>query len=225
MRSSMLSEIGRMLQTITALRLQKRNRQRVNVYLDGQYAFALQAVLAAPLRVGQNLTSEEIDRLKSCDAAEIAYDRALHFLSYRPRSRAEIANYLRRRKAQPHTVDTVIGRLEHAGLVDDSAFAQYWVENRESFRPRGARALRHELFQKGVSASVIAQAVEEIDETGGAYRAAQRRARRLRHLDYQVFRRRLGGFLQRRGFGYDVVRETVDRLWRELQDSSEAEMS
>ncbi len=214
-----------MLQKITALRLQKRNHERVNVYLDGQYAFALQAVLAAPLRVGQGLTLEEIDGLQRRDAAEIAYDKALRFLSYRPRSRAEIADYLKRRKVQPDTVGTVIERLEHAGLVDDSAFAQYWVENRESFRPRGARALRHELLQKGVSEAAIARAVEGIDETDGAYRAAQRRVRRLRHLDYQVFRQRLGGFLQRRGFGYDVVKETVDRLWRELQDSRETEVS
>ena len=214
-----------MLQKITALRQQKRNHKRVNVYLDGQYAFALQASTAAPLRVGQGLTPEEIDRLQKHDAAEIAYDKALHFLSYRPRSRAEVADYLKRRKAQPDTVHTVLERLEHAGLVDDTAFAQYWVENRESFRPRGSRALRHELRQKGVAEGVIAQTVEGIDETDSAYRAAHRRARQLGQLDYQAFRRRLGGFLQRRGFGYDVVKETVDRLWRELRAARETELS
>jgi regulatory protein len=214
-----------MLQKITALRMQKRNRRRVNVYLDGQYAFALQVAMAAPLRVGQTLTVEEIDRLRGREAVEVAYDKALHFLSYRPRSRAEIAAYLKRKKAQPDTVGTVLERLEHAGLVDDSAFAQYWVENRESFRPRGSRALRHELRQKGVPEAVIARAVEGIDETDSAYRAAHRRARRFRQLDYQAFRQRLGGFLQRRGFGYDVVKEAVDRLWRELQDTPETEMS
>jgi regulatory protein len=205
-----------MLQRITALRLQKRNHQRVNVYLNGQYAFALQASMATPLRVGQELTSEEIDRLQKRDAAEIAYDKALHFLSYRPRSRAEIAGYLKRRKAQPDTVLTVLERLEQAGLVDDTAFAQYWVENRESFRPRGSRALRYELRRKGVAEEVITQTVEGIDETDSAYRAARRRARQLGQLDYRAFRRRLSGFLQRRGFGYDVVKETVDRLWQEL---------
>ncbi|MGQ9492725.1 MAG: recombination regulator RecX, partial [Anaerolineae bacterium] len=79
-----------MSQKITALKLQKKNRQRVNVYLDGQYAFALQALVAASLKVGQSLSSEEIEQLQRRDAVEVAYERALDFLRYRPRSRAEV---------------------------------------------------------------------------------------------------------------------------------------
>jgi regulatory protein len=212
-----------MLRKITALRLQKKNQQRVNVFLDGKYAFGLQAAVAAPLKVGQMLSPEETDQLQGRDAAEVAYDRALNFLSYRPRSRAEIEAYLKRRKVQSVTIQTVLDRLVGAGLLDDEAFAQYWVENREHFRPRGARSLRYELRRKGVPDAVIDQAIEDIDETESAYRAARERARRFRQVDYQVFRRRLGGFLQRRGFDYSVVKETVDRLWRELQVSTEEE--
>lgn len=214
-----------MLQKITALRLQKRNQRRVNVYLDGKYGFALPAALAAPLKVGQTLSPEEIDQLRQRDAAKIAYHKVLGFLSYRPRSRAEVVIYLKRRKASPDTIGTVVERLERAELLDDEAFAQYWVENREAFRPRGARSLRFELRQKGVPAAVIERAIEGIDETESAYRAARARVRRLWQADYQTFRRRLGGFLQRRGFGYGIVKETVDRLWQELQDCTEEELS
>jgi regulatory protein len=212
-----------MLPEITALRLQKKNQQRVNVYLDGKYAFGLQASVAASLKVGQRLSPEEVDQLQRRDAAEAAYDRALNYLSYRPRSRAEIETYLKRRRVPPITIQTVMGRLVRAGLLDDEAFAQYWVENREHFRPRGIRSLRFELRQKGVPDAVIDKAITSIDETESAYRAGRERARRLRRLDYQEFRRLLGGFLQRRGFGYDVVKVIVDRLWRELQASAEEE--
>jgi regulatory protein len=213
----------RMLQKVTALKYQKKNRQRVNVFLDGQYAFGLQASIAIGLRVGQALSPEEIAQLQDRDLAEVAYEGALGFLGYRPRSHAEVEAYLRRRKASPAVAKTVITRLTSAGLVDDDAFARYWVENRESFRPRGRRSLRFELRRKGVPDTVVDSATGEIDEADSAYRAAHDRAQRLSSLDYAVFRRRLAGFLQRRGFYYEVVKETVDRLWRELHGSGEEE--
>jgi regulatory protein len=214
-----------MLRKITALRLQKKNRHRVNVYLDGEYAFAVQMALATSLGVGQTLSSEDVAQLQTRDAAEIAYEKALGFLSYRPRSRAEIEAYLGRRKVAPEAIEATVNRLLQAGLLDDGAFAKYWVENRELFRPRGARALRYELRQKGVADRVIEQVLEGIDETDSAYRAARERARRFNKVDYQTFRQRLGGFLQRRGFGYDIVKQTVDRLWRERQGPTMEGMS
>jgi regulatory protein len=203
--------------TITALEEQKKNRQRVNVYLDGKYAFGLQAFVAATLRPGQTLSPEQATELQERDSAEVAYERALGYLSYRPRSRAEIEAYLVRKKVPRATVQAVIGRLTEAGLLDDQAFARYWVENREAFRPRGVRSLHFELQRKGITHADVDAATEEVDETASAYRAAREHARRLRDLDYVVFRRRLGGFLQRRGFGYDVVKEVVERIWKERQ--------
>ena len=209
---------------ITALKPQRRGPQRVNVYLDGKYAFALDATLAAPLEVGQTLSPNDEAVLHQRDAGEVAYTKVLGFLSYRPRSSAEVATYLKKRQVPAETIDTVIDRLQRAGLLDDDAFARYWVENREQFRPRGARALRSELRRKGVPPTAVEKALEGIDEAESAYRAAGSRVRRLSHLDYQAFRRRLGGFLQRRGFAYDVVRETVERLWHEWQEVKAEEL-
>nr|MBC7244547.1 RecX family transcriptional regulator [Chloroflexota bacterium] len=214
-----------MFQKITALKLQKKNRQRVNVYLDGQYAFALQAIVAASLKVGQTLSPEEINQLQQRDAVEVAYERALDFLRYRPRSRAEVETYLQRHQVTAPILQSVMERLLDAGLLDDEAFARYWVENRESFRPRGQRSLRFELRRKGVSDAIVEEAIEEIDEAESAYRAGRDRARQLSRLDYQGFCRRLSGFLQRRGFDYDVVKETVNRLWQESRGSATEELS
>ena len=212
-----------MLRKITALRLQKKNRRRVNVYLDDRYAFGLQAPVAASLKVGQMLSQEEVEQLQEQDAIEIAHSRALHYLSYRPRSRAEMEAYLKRRQVAAGTIEAVVDRLTGSGLLDDEAFARYWVENREQFRPRALQSLRFELRRKGVADTTIERATEGIDEAESAYRAARHRAERLKQMDFYVFRHRLGGFLQRRGFGYTVVKETVARLWRETQDSTQAE--
>ena len=217
------ASFGLMEKEITALRLQEKNRRRVSVYLNGEYAFGLQATIAAPLRVGQILSPEEIGQLRERDSAEVAFDRALNFLSYRSRSRAEIEGYLERHKVVPEIIPLVVDRLTEAGLLDDKDFARYWVENREAFRPRGKRLLRSELRGKGVADAIIDQAIEGIDESEGAYRAARARAPRLSQLDYQTFRRRLSGFLQRRGFDYGTVKESVTRVWQELQTAAEKE--
>jgi len=131
--------------TITALRFQKRNKYRVNVYIDGQFAFGLAAIEAARLRVGQTLSDDDVARLRMRDEVERAYERALNFLSYRPRSEAEVRRNLRKKNVEEEVVEEVTGRLTRAGLLNDQEFARYWVENRLQFNPRGARALRHEL--------------------------------------------------------------------------------
>jgi regulatory protein len=202
--------------TITALKAQKRNPQRVNVYLDGRYAFGLAAIEAARLRRGQVLSDEDIERLKERDSFEKAHDRALRFLSYRPRSEAEVRRYLQDKAVSPVIEEEVIERLTRAKLLDDLAFARYWVENRESFNPRGLRMLRYELRQKGLSEETIAQALTDLDEQESAYRIALRRGRRLAHLDQLSFRQKLGAYLLRRGFPYEVVNLTVERAWQEL---------
>jgi regulatory protein len=202
---------------ITRLQVQARNKQRINVYLDGQYAFSLAALIGVPLRRGQVLSDREIADLRRADAVQHAYDQALDFLGYRARSQAEVERYLADKGVEPDVVAAVLSRLYMAGLLDDTAFARAWVENRETFQPRGARGLRYELEHKGIDPEVIAEVVAGVDETDSAYRAAQARAWQIASLDREAFRRKLGGFLARRGFDYDVIREVIDRLWHETR--------
>lgn len=196
---------------ITALRIQRRNRNRVNVYLDGRFAFGLAAIEAARLRVGQVLSDEEIARLRQRDTAERAAEQALDLLSYRPRSEAEIRERLAKRY-DPETATEVLERLRRSGLVNDREFAQYWVQSRLQYNPRGAVALRQELYQKGVDESAIEEALAEYDEEEAAIRAAQTARRKLRGLPPDTFRRRLTDYLLRRGFPYGIVRAVVQQV-------------
>jgi regulatory protein len=198
--------------TITELRFQKRNKNRVNVHLDGQFAFGLAAIAAVRLRVGQTLSDEEIARLQRQDGIERAYERALNFLSYRPRSEAEVRRNLHKKNVEDGVVEVVVGRLTRAGLLDDREFARYWVENRLQFNPRGARALRQELRQRGVSTSIITDTLAGLDEEVAARKAADAGARRLAHLEPRDFRRRLWAYLARRGFSYTVIETLVEEM-------------
>jgi regulatory protein len=190
------------------------------VYLDGRFAFGLPAIVAARLARGQFLSDAEVAALQEEGAVEQAYNRTLHFLSYRPRSRAEIETYLERRGVNAPQIEKIAGRLERAGLLDDEAFAQYWVENRERFRPRGLRALRYELRNKGIRDDTIARALASVDVSESAYRSAGKKARQLAGVDRQTFHRKLVEYLARRGFSYEVARETAERLWTETVSES-----
>lgn len=207
---------------VTALRIQKRRKNRVNVFLDGEYAFSLQDTVAATLRLDQTLTEQEIKALKQRDNSERAYERALSYLTYRPRSRQEIQHYLEGKEVDRETIDSVLTRLERNHLVDDRDLARYWVENRQTFRPRGPWALRAELRRKGIAPQVIEEAIQPLDEETEALHAAERVLRRMARLDRETFRRRLWSYLQRRGFGYEVARRVTDRLWQQVSNQQQA---
>ncbi len=202
---------------VTALKIQARNKSRVNVYLDGKFAFGLAKIVAARLALGQELDDAAIARLKATDDTEHSYERALKFLGPRPRSETEVRRRLREHGVEPATIDEVVARLGRAGLVNDQAFASYWVENRGTFRPRSTRALRAELKQKGVSEEVMREALTGTNDAEAAYNVAAKRARRLAGLERQEFRRKLGEFLARRGFDYDTIEPVVERVWQESQ--------
>jgi regulatory protein len=204
--------------TISALEVQQHNKERVNVYLDGAFAFGLAVLEAARLRKGQYLTDSEIAALKAQDVVEQAYERAVRFLAQRPRSTSEIRRHLAEKDVDKAAIEEAIARLEAQGYLDDKAFARYWLANRQQFRPRGTRALRFELREKGVPASVIDEVLADFDSSDAAYQAALDKARRFRGLDRRTFRDKLGSYLMRRGFDYDTVRDVIERLIREYED-------
>jgi len=208
---------------ITAIKTQERRKDRVSIFLDGEYAFSLQDILAAGLRHGQELSEQDIEKLTQQDAVEAAYEGALHYLSFRPRSEDEMRRYLQKRGMGDEGTKQVLDRLRRAGLVRDSEFVRFWVENREAHRPRGVVALRAELRRKGVSDEEIALALTGVDEEANAMNAARQVAHRLARLGEDLYRRRLLGYLQRRGFGYEVARRVADQLWAEITAQGETD--
>jgi regulatory protein len=204
------------MRKVTAIRAGRRGK-RVNVFLDDKFAFSLEAEVAMKnnLKPEQELSEAEIEALTGADLFQRCLNAAFRYLDYRPRSEAELRERLQRRGFDKDSVETVIIRLRERGLVDDLAFARFWKDNRETFRPRSQWLTRLELRRKGVTDNIIDQVVADVDDEDSAYRAARSRAHLLPHSDYEGFRQRLGGYLKRRGFGYSVINHTVERLWQE----------
>jgi regulatory protein len=209
---------------ITALKAQKRNQNRVSVYLDGEYALGLSRIVAAWLSVGQEISEEKIAELQEQDAHEMAYQGAIKLIDYRMRSAKEIEGHLKRKGIQEETIAGVMERLNRSGLVDDGAFSRTWVENRVDFRPRSRRVLKMELHQKGIPDEEIQAALEGIEsEEELAYRAAERYARKGNYPDRETFRKKLGGYLARKGFSYSTASQVIERVWTERGSNGNTE--
>jgi regulatory protein len=195
----------------------KGRHKRVSIFLDGKFAFSLDAGLVARegLQVEQELSVEEVESLLRANDFHRCLDTALNYLSLRPRSEVELRDRLHRRGFSSEIIEIIVCRLKEQGMVDDSAFAQFWKENRESFSPRSRWLTGAELRQKGISSDIIEEVVGTIDEADSAYRAGLSKARSLSRADYEVFRRRLGSYLKRRGFSYSVTENTVKKIWQE----------
>ena len=198
---------------ITALRAGRGRGKRVNVFLAAKEG----------LRIRQELSEDRIKALAQSDSYQRCYNAALLYLSYRPRSEPELRERLHKRGFDDDSTAKVITRLREQGLVDDAAFARFWTENRDYFRPRSQRLTRLELKRKGVDEEIIDRVVGEIDDEDSARRAAMKKVRSLAGADYQSFRRRLGDYLKRRGFGYGVITRTVEQLWQERNEQVNTE--
>ncbi len=215
---------------ITALRAQAKDPQRVNVFVDGEFAIGvgLTTITKTGLHVGKQLSDEEFAKLEQIESGDKAYLAALRFLEARPRSIAEVRARLGRKDYAPEAIDAAIMRLAELELLDDAAFARYWVENRQANRPRGTGALRDELRRKGIDADVTAEVLNDDTLTGdeaasawGLARGALRKYAGSR--DRNAFTRRMGSYLQRRGYTFEIIRPIVDQLWAEVSEAVEAE--
>ncbi|HMR98715.1 MAG TPA: RecX family transcriptional regulator [Anaerolineales bacterium] len=207
------------MKKITALEVQKRNPNRVNVHLDGEFAFGLARITAAWLKVGDGLDDTKIQRLQAEDTKERAIQQALLFLSYRARSEEEIRKNLRKHEFPEDVIEQTIERLRQDGLANDNQFARAWVENRSAFHPRSRRMLTMEMRQKGIDDETTSTALQHVDDEALAYEAALKKSNRFKDLGWLEYRKKLSGFLARRGFSYSTIAPVVTRTWNETHQN------
>jgi regulatory protein len=202
---------------ITALPPQKHDPDRLSVFVDGEFRMGLSAevALAGNLRVGQTVDEARLLELERRDRGWQAREAALHLLAVRPRSAAELARRLRMKGYEPEIGEEVIARLRDLGMVDDAAFAGTLVRDRVRLKPQGARRLANELRASGVDDETARAAIhetmagEQTDERELARRAAEKWRPRAGEEPARA-RRRLHGYLARRGFDSEVIREVLD---------------
>lgn len=203
---------------ITGLKMGKGREKHVNVFLDGSFSFSILAEVALKkaLTVGRELSESEIEELKDKDRYQRCFNAAVRYLAYRPRSESEVRQRLKRHGFDTECSEKAIASLKEKSLIDDREFACFWIENRKTFSPRSRRLAALELQRKGLDRETIETITCTVDDSESAYRAATNKAGKLAPTDFSTFRRRMSEHLARRGFGYEVIRETVERTWKEF---------
>ncbi|MGA7671639.1 MAG: regulatory protein RecX [Nitrolancea sp.] len=199
---------------ITAIEPQARHPDRVSLFIEGEFVVGLSAsvVLDVGISVGQTLSEPEVRNLVEAEEGHRATESALRLVSYRARSETEIRQRLNRKGFSGLSIDVAIERMRDWGYINDQEFARQWVASRESHRPRSTRLMKRELTSKGVDADTAERVVEaaDIDDYVVALDLARKWMPHIVREDAQTQRRRMSGYLQRRGFGWDVVRRVLD---------------
>lgn len=201
---------------ITALQPQQRSPDRVNLHVDGQFRLALAAelVLAEGLRVGDPLSDARLAALEELDQGWKAREAALSLIAFRPRSEAELLRRLREKGFAPEHAEAAAARMKELGMLDDASFAESFVRDRVRLKPHGKRRLQQELRRKGVDPATAGAAIEDVldHEETSDLELARRAAAKWRPRtgeDPTAARRRLYGFLARRGFAGDAVMQVI----------------
>ncbi len=215
---------------ITALEPQKRPG-RLNIFVDGKFVIGVGEAVAADLRlrVGREMTSEKLLEVAGAEEVQKALDSALGLLEVRARAKREIETRLTQKGYEPSIIEQVVEKLVRLELLNDAQFAAQWVEAKTRVggnRPVGRRRLSSELYAKGVAKDQIAEAVGIVsnsDELALARAAASKKVRGVPsdREALQKERQKLMGFLQRRGFGWETVKQVTRESLPAVGDSDD----
>jgi regulatory protein len=198
--------------TVTLLKPQK-NGKRVNVYLDGEFGFGidLDNLVTSHIKVGTELSDEEVRKVIRKAEFQKALDKLLRFAMLRPRSEKEIDEYLRRKKVHESLWKDLFEKLRHFELLDDVAFAKWWVGQRLTFKKISAKVLRLELGRKGINRNIIDDVLSQspIDEEKMARELLEKRAYKWKNLSEKVAKQKKFQYLAGKGFSWEVIEKVV----------------
>lgn len=207
-----------MQKTITAIKKQKRNSNRVNIHLDGEYSFGLYVTNAVRLKIGQILSESEIDDLLNKDQIESAFQKSLRFIAYKPRTQFDVKKKLNEGGYSEQVIDQILEKLIEKGYLNDQQYAENWIESKSLNKPRSKKLISLELRKKKIDQEIIEEVVDHMhSDEELAYRAAERYFKRLSNFEADIFKRRLTGFLIRRGFSYSTVKPIVEEFLEKLR--------
>lgn len=197
---------------ITSIKQQK-NKDRVNVYLDGEFGFGidLDNFVLLHLKVDQELTEDEVVEIVKKAEFQKTWQKLLRFAMVRPRSTKEISDWFKRKEVHESMHEDLIKKLRHFDLSDDEKFAKWWVEQRQSFRPKPKRILNQELKIKGVGQDIIEQVLgeEKVNEEKIAKELIEKKAYKWEKLEPRTRRQKMSQYLAGKGFSWGVIEKVI----------------
>ena len=195
----------------------QRDPERVNIYLDGEFAFGINILTMANfgLKKGMEIDETMIQSILESDEYQKAKSKAFDYLSYRQRTTKEMESYLLRKEFNHETVSRVLQDLLDSGYLNDLDFAETFVRDRSTYKNHGPFRIKNDLLQKGISTHVADEAMEEYgQDLERIAEEVQKKYSSIIHEKSDKRIRRVGGYLQRRGHSYDTIRKVLDLIDR-----------
>jgi len=197
---------------VTAIKPQK-NKKRVNIYLDGKFAFGidLENLVKFKIKEGNFIEESEIEKIIGAAESQKIWDKLLRFSALRPRSEKEIEDWYKKKNVPESLRKKYLDKLKYLDFVDDSKFAKFWIEQRLSFKPKPVSILKQELRQKGVKQETIDEVLSDfkIDELKQAKNLLEKNQSRWKRLTPDQFKKKASGFLLRKGYNWEIVKEAL----------------
>ena len=226
-----------MKQKITDIQIVPELSSHRQLLLNGAPLVVIHAALIEKfgLRIGLEIEAEVIKKIIAADEVMRAKNQALRLLraekdntttdkaedprrTLKPKTytKSEVERHLAREGFSAAAIETAIAELIRSGHIRDRKYAENWIARRQKSNPRGKTLLKHELVDKGIdreTAEQVVATVETEDETKVALQIAEKRAKQYKRLPPHVAKRRLHGFLARRGFASDIVRQVLEQIF------------
>lgn len=197
--------------TITAVKQQVKNPERVSIYVDGKYSFSLtlDELVAEKIKTGLNVDPADIKRWQKLSAESKLKYRALNWVLLRPHSERELRDYLRRKKVEPELAEVIISEFLRKKYLDDQAFAKWWIDTKRSSKKSSNRKLQLELRQKGVSSEIVSELLQD-SSSQEELALSELIAKKRKISRYNNDPQKLTEYLIRQGFSYGQVKAALE---------------
>lgn len=203
---------------ITSIESQK-DKTRVNIYIDDKFAFGISEEIRFRnnLSVGQDITDEFIQDILLYEEQFKATNYALNLLSYRQRSEKEIYDSLKRKGYEDQFIYTAIEYCKENKYIDDLTFARSFINDKVNLNKLGPNRIKYELVNKGISQDIIDKTlrISSKDEYDTAIILARKKFNTYKGQEQNAIYRKLGGYLQRKGYSFDIISKILSELLKE----------
>lgn len=202
---------------ISKITTQKKNKDRYNIFIKDEYAFSVDedVLIKYELRKGLDLSEELISEIRSEDDIQKAYNKVIHYLSYRMRSEKEVRSYLHKEEITEIQVDRIVDRLKERKLIDDLQFAEMFVRTRMNTSSKGPGLIKQELAEKGIKEEFAQIALEQFEREAQEEKALKLVEKRLRRRRKDSFQKQLDqarAALLRNGYPSDVINSVMNQV-------------
>lgn len=202
---------------ITSIEVQKKNQNRVNIYVDNEYAFACDAELIYKhgIKKDSSIDVQEISEIVKDDEFIKCKNSALRTVEKAYKTEKELIDKLKERGFEEDTIYKVLSFLKEYNLINDEKYAEMYIKDR--LRTQGRNKIKYALIRKGISEDILSEKLENIDsedEDDTAFKLAEKRYNILKKKESDKYKlsQKLFRFLLSKGYDYDCCNKVVRRL-------------